>query len=168
MTATTRKNFAKRLNEALSKLHDCPEEHTPGRAKYLSLLFKVSHQNAHRWLKGEHMPESTRLEEVSNCLGVRIEWLMTGKGLMVNESVGDDIDYVIEGTEALQQYFEWREATYRETFKAGNRFEPEFEAELCRTVCYLLNTGLKIEDLNSRAMEHTVAGRRKRLLGVVK
>ena len=73
--------FTERLHIAL-KSWDCPKPNFTGRKECLEDIFGMNYQTVRKWLNGTHMPESRSLAYVANRLGVRLEWLMTGKGKM--------------------------------------------------------------------------------------
>lgn len=51
-----------------------------GRARVLSKEFEVSDKGAGKWLKGEAIPETSKLPLLASFLGVSTEWLMSGVG----------------------------------------------------------------------------------------
>ncbi len=71
-----KEGFAKRINEAM-ELKGYPVR---GRARVLSKEFEVSDKGAGKWLKGESIPETSKLPLIASFLGVTTEWLMNGKG----------------------------------------------------------------------------------------
>lgn len=158
----TRKGFAVRLNQALNEFHDCPPENHAGRTAYLSELFKVSQQNSRRWLKGQHMPESTRLEEVAKCLNIRLEWLMTGKGVMSVSATDLDVRYVIN-EEVAREYFKWQAKAY-----PTEDLDPAFEAALFQTVYHLIENGVTGKALDRRVIELGIPRKKKPVIKAVK
>ena len=70
--------FAQRLNEAMES---CGHQ-IRGRARLLSKQFAVSDKAASKWLKGEAIPETSKIPELSKFLGVNGEWLLSGSGDM--------------------------------------------------------------------------------------
>lgn len=70
--------FAQRLNEAMES---CGHQ-LRGRARLLSKQFMVSDKAASKWLKGEAIPETSKIPELSRFLGVNGEWLLSGSGEM--------------------------------------------------------------------------------------
>ena len=69
-----KEDFAKRINEAM-ELKGFPVR---GRARVLSKEFEVSDKGAGKWLKGEAIPETSKLPLLASFLGVSTEWLMNG------------------------------------------------------------------------------------------
>lgn len=70
--------FALRLNTAMES---CGHP-IRGRARLLSRQFFVSDKAASKWLKGEAIPETTKIPEIAEFLGVNSEWLLSGRGDM--------------------------------------------------------------------------------------
>lgn len=75
-----KEDFAKRINEAM-ELKGFPVR---GRARVLSKEFEVSDKGAGKWLKGEAIPETSKLPLLASFLGVSTEWLMNGSGPATN------------------------------------------------------------------------------------
>lgn len=75
-----KEDFAKRINEAM-ELKGFPVR---GRARVLSKEFEVSDKGAGKWLKGEAIPETSKLPLLASFLGVSTEWLMNGSGPTAN------------------------------------------------------------------------------------
>lgn len=73
-TDKVKEDFAKRINEAM-ELKGFPVR---GRARVLSKEFEVSDKGAGKWLKGEAIPETSKLPLLASFLGVSTEWLMNG------------------------------------------------------------------------------------------
>lgn len=69
-----KEDFAKRINEAM----DLKGYPVRGRARVLSKQFDISDKGAGKWLKGESIPETSKLPLLAGFLGVSIEWLMSG------------------------------------------------------------------------------------------
>lgn len=69
-----KEDFAKRINEAMDK-KNYPIR---GRARILSKEFGISDKGAGKWLKGEAIPETSKLPQLAEFLGVSTEWLLTG------------------------------------------------------------------------------------------
>lgn len=75
-----KEDFAKRINEAMeSKGYP-----VRGRARVLSKEFEVSDKGAGKWLKGEAIPETSKLPLLAEFLGVSTEWLMNGSEIVAN------------------------------------------------------------------------------------
>ena len=71
-----RKQFADNLNAALDQRGAIPSGY--GRVVGVAELFGVSHNTAAIWLKGEGVPELSRLPEIAAILGTTVEQLVTG------------------------------------------------------------------------------------------
>ncbi|MDR6541582.1 phage repressor protein C with HTH and peptisase S24 domain [Acinetobacter bereziniae] len=69
-----KEEFAERINEAMS-LRGYPIR---GRARILSKQFEISDKGAGKWLKGEAMPETSKIPLLADFLGVSAEWLLNG------------------------------------------------------------------------------------------
>jgi len=74
-----KEGFAKRINEAMD-LKGYPMR---GRARILSKQFEVSDKGAGKWLKGESIPETSKLPLLASFLGVTTEWLLNGNSVPV-------------------------------------------------------------------------------------
>jgi hypothetical protein len=77
------KDFAERLEQALSRV-------LPKRAKPYSLQEKADALECSKsfmrdMLEGEKMPSAPRLAEIAVRTGVKVEWLWTGRGPMVEK-----------------------------------------------------------------------------------
>ncbi len=77
-------NFSARLNLALD--HFGVPVKGKGRQNAVAEMFKVSQKGARKWLEREGMPKTERIVEMSQRLGVRAEWLLTGEGEMMLRS----------------------------------------------------------------------------------
>ncbi len=85
MNASTDKikeEFASRINEAM-ELNGYPIR---GRARILSKEFDISDKGAGKWLKGEAMPETSKLPLLASFLGVSTEWLLNGSESAAKEN----------------------------------------------------------------------------------
>ena len=71
-----RKQFASHLSAALDQLVTIPPGH--GRVIAVAELFGVSQNTAAIWLKGEGVPELSRLPEIAEILGTTVEQLVVG------------------------------------------------------------------------------------------
>lgn len=81
---TSKEAFARRLNTALDAA-GFPGK-GEGRQKAVSQAFGVTGTAAWKWMEGESMPASKRIQEMAKLLGVRGEWLFTGSGEMKEDS----------------------------------------------------------------------------------
>ena len=71
-----RKRFAENLNAALNRRGAIPSGY--GRVIGVAELFGVSQNTAANWLKGDGVPELSRLPEIADALGTTIEQLLVG------------------------------------------------------------------------------------------
>lgn len=71
-----RKQFADNLNAALDRRGAIPSGY--GRVVGVAELFGVSQNTAAIWLKGEGVPELSRLPEIADILGTTVEQLVVG------------------------------------------------------------------------------------------
>lgn len=71
-----RKHFANNLNAALDRRGAIPSGY--GRVIGVAELFGVSQNTAANWLKGEGVPELSRLPEIAEILGTTVEQLVVG------------------------------------------------------------------------------------------
>lgn len=71
-----RKRFADNLNAALNRRGAIPSGY--GRVVGVAELFGVSQNTAANWLKGDGVPELSRLPEIADALGTTIEQLLVG------------------------------------------------------------------------------------------
>lgn len=71
-----RKRFADNLNAALDRRGVIPSGY--GRVVGVAELFGVSQNTAANWLKGDGVPELSRLPEIAEILGTTIEQLVVG------------------------------------------------------------------------------------------
>lgn len=72
--------FAKRLNK-LCDLDRLPPK-GGGRQLELAKIFGVSQKGARKWLEGEGLPKTSRINEIAAHFGVNSEWLLSGRGDM--------------------------------------------------------------------------------------
>lgn len=73
--------FSRRLVAALDHAMVPPTD--ADRKKYLSKAMKITERQVGNYLNGEKMPSPTRMVDLAIFLGVSLDWLMTGRGLMV-------------------------------------------------------------------------------------
>jgi transcriptional regulator with XRE-family HTH domain len=71
-----RKQFAENLNAALDRRDAIPAGY--GRVIGVADLFGVSQNTAANWLKGDGVPELSRLPEIAEILGTTVEQLVVG------------------------------------------------------------------------------------------
>lgn len=73
-----RRQFAENLNAALDRRGAIPSGY--GRVVGVAELFGVSQNTAANWLKGDGVPELSRLPEIADILGTTVEQLVVGDG----------------------------------------------------------------------------------------
>jgi transcriptional regulator with XRE-family HTH domain len=69
--------FAERLDEALTDF-GIPKDHR--RIGTVAAEFGVSRESARKWLAGDALPQTERIQEIATRLECRGEWLLTGQG----------------------------------------------------------------------------------------
>jgi hypothetical protein len=76
--------FARRLGQALDH-----SGFTRGRGRTTALAtrYAVSRETSRKWLTGLAMPELERIIELAMHSGVSFEWLVTGRGAMLADSL---------------------------------------------------------------------------------
>ena len=98
-TDEAKQAFADRLNLAM----ESGGYPVRGRARLLSKQFSVSDKAASKWLKGEAIPETAKIPELSRFLGVSSEWLLSGHGEMQSESDDSDLGRIIGTLQKMQK-----------------------------------------------------------------
>lgn len=78
---TLRRQFAHRLNEAMSQHPDTANPR--GRAAFLARKLEVTPKAASKWVNGEAIPRGARLLELCKILGVSVGWLRDGESEQV-------------------------------------------------------------------------------------
>lgn len=73
-----KREFSARLNEALDDAGFPPKGE--GRQYAAAKAFKVSQIAARKWLEGESIPHTKRLDGIAAKLGTTVEWLLSGRG----------------------------------------------------------------------------------------
>lgn len=68
--------FSDRLNEA------CDIANIPswGRQSFLAQKLNISQPSVSKWFLNKSLPTIDKIAEISDLLGIEIEWLVTGKG----------------------------------------------------------------------------------------
>lgn len=74
---TARLGFAQRLGEALTRA-GIPDDHT--RRSTVAKRYGVSQESVRKWIKGESMPDTARIEGFARDLNCDASWLLTGEG----------------------------------------------------------------------------------------
>lgn len=77
----TRLAFARRLNDALNDMAECPkatENGGRGRAAWVARRYKISGEAAATWLDGRKMPVPANLTRLAVDLNVTPQWLQAG------------------------------------------------------------------------------------------
>ena len=82
-----RKRFADNLNAALNRRGAIPSGY--GRVVGVAELFGVSQNTAANWLKGDGVPELSRLPEIADALGTTIEQLLVGDREAGTQAIDD-------------------------------------------------------------------------------
>lgn len=77
-TEKVKNDFSKRLHMAM----DNAQLPLRGRARILSQTFGISDKGAGKWLKGEAIPETSKIPLIAHFLNVNAEWLLSGIGAM--------------------------------------------------------------------------------------
>ena len=77
-----KQEFAARLHKACD-IAGLPKGR--GRRIRLAELFHISGEAVRKWLDGTSIPNTKRIPEIANKLGVRGEWLLTGSGPMTDK-----------------------------------------------------------------------------------
>lgn len=80
-TDDARFKFSERLHLALDTNNIPPKG--SGRYSVVAKMFHVSQKGARKWLEGEAIPTTKRIQGMSERLNVRGEWLLTGRGPML-------------------------------------------------------------------------------------
>lgn len=75
-TEKVKNDFSKRLHIAM----DNAKLPLRGRGRILSQTFGVSDKGAGKWLKGEAIPETSKIPLIAHFLNVSSEWLLSGVG----------------------------------------------------------------------------------------
>jgi transcriptional regulator with XRE-family HTH domain len=83
-----KKNFSKRLNEALDDA-GVPQKGM-GRQSTLVKMLGISHRQAKKWLEGDEFPQTSKLVKMAALLNVRSNWLLLGQGEKFLDPGGDD------------------------------------------------------------------------------
>lgn len=83
-----RMEFAERLNKSLDDI-GMPER---GRATELAKRFGVTPKGAGKWIKGEAIPETEKVAELSKWLNKSIQWLLTGEGSDIIGRIESSVD----------------------------------------------------------------------------
>lgn len=87
------KAFADRLNRALS-LVDLPGKFR-GRNVMLAKRMGVTVRTVSNWLNGEKLPSADRMIQLSEVLGVSVDWLWVGRGPMLLADLPTDDEIAI-------------------------------------------------------------------------
>lgn len=74
-----KRDFARRLNEALDEKPECPKASGRGRIAWVAKRYEVSNEAAAKWLDGRSMPDQTNMARISTDLRVNPFWLWSGQ-----------------------------------------------------------------------------------------
>ncbi|WP_422491658.1 hypothetical protein [Endozoicomonas sp. ALE010] len=85
--------FSHRLSQALT--HYGVPEKGRGRANQIASMFGVTANAVRKWLEAESLPETWRIIDIANVLGVRTEWLLSGQGRMLPDG-SEPLDEVVQ------------------------------------------------------------------------
>lgn len=83
-TQKEREAFAARLNLALDRAGVPPKG--KGRQDAVAERYGVSQKGARKWLEGEACPVMARLTQIARDLKISSEWLLTGRGAMIEST----------------------------------------------------------------------------------
>lgn len=89
----TKVEFSKRLNMALDAFGVPPKG--KGRQTQTAKIFGVGQKGARKWLEGEGFPSSEKMAEIASRLGVRLDWLASGRGEMYSAEFKSDHPYTM-------------------------------------------------------------------------
>jgi len=133
--------FADRLNRAL-KGAGIPDDRS--RRSRLAQEFGVSRESVRKWLVGESIPDTKRIEEIAKYCGARGEWLLTGQGPMHIASPAADIAELPPGS-GIEDYASHSYSIPRELLTAINSLvhcyhrDPATARRIAQVIQVLLN-----------------------------
>jgi hypothetical protein len=110
--------FARRFNEALNDVDDCPPVTGRGRAAWVARRYKISAEGASKWLDGRVMPDQTNMARIAADVNVTPHWLWAGQ-LPKRPPTELEIVQLYEGSDdlgrsnILQNAKAWHEARQR-------------------------------------------------------
>jgi len=113
-----KEGFARRFNEALNDMSDCPPATGRGRAAWVSRRYRLSPEGASKWLDGRVMPDQTNMARIAVDLNVTPHWLWAGQQpkrppneLEIVKLYEDSDD--LGRSNILQNAKAWHEASHR-------------------------------------------------------
>lgn len=109
-TEKVKNDFSKRLHMAM----DNAQLPLRGRARILSQTFGISDKGAGKWLKGEAIPETSKIPLIADFLNVNAEWLLSGIGAM---NPADKKQLNTQSTDHLVPILSWQQANQEDSFK---------------------------------------------------
>jgi phage repressor protein C with HTH and peptisase S24 domain len=112
-TEKVKNDFSKRLHMAM----DNAQLPLRGRARILSQTFGISDKGAGKWLKGEAIPETSKIPLIAHFLNVNAEWLLSGIGAM--KSI-DEKQSNTQSTDHLIPVLSWQQANQKDSLKNIN------------------------------------------------
>ncbi|MDA3556644.1 S24 family peptidase [Acinetobacter sp. AOR15_HL] len=98
-TDLVKQEFAKRLHKAMDKA----SYPLRGRARVLSKEFNISDKGAGKWLNGDAIPETSKIPLIAQFLKVNSEWLLSGFGLMTNNSDNDNVSINLDNNVDIKE-----------------------------------------------------------------
>jgi hypothetical protein len=72
------------------------------RRMIVARMFKVSGEAVRKWLAGESIPNTKRIQKMAEKLGVRGEWLLTGQGPMLASAAAEEADSSYSAVDSRQ------------------------------------------------------------------
>lgn len=99
---SVKQEFAQRLNKAM----DAVGYPTRGRARILSREFNISDKGAGKWLKGDAIPETSKIPLLSKFLKVNSEWLLSGSGSMLAKIEVDKLSKNLDNNVDMREKIE--------------------------------------------------------------
>lgn len=109
-TEKVKNDFSKRLHMAM----DNAQLPLRGRARILSQTFGISDKGAGKWLKGEAIPETSKIPLIAHFLNVNAEWLLSGTGAMNST---DKKQSNTQSINHLVPVLSWQQANQPESLK---------------------------------------------------
>lgn len=111
-TVLFRQQFAERLGLALDKA-GIPRH---GRQTWLAEILDVAQPSARRWTTGRNFPELNKIVVLADKLGIRLEWLVSGRGPMTVTHTGTLVPVI-----PWQDLSLWLDPETRETIVPSDR-----------------------------------------------
>lgn len=133
MTVITRdeakEGFARRFNEALDDVAECPPQAGRGRTAWVARRYEISQEGAAKWLDGRTLPDQTNMARIAGDLNVTPHWLWADQ---LPKRPPNDLDLVrlYEDTDdlgrsnILESAKAWHEARRRSKSRGENSDTP--------------------------------------------